>query len=215
MEIILDVFKTIEKYKLVPVAIIENYNDAIPLAKTLEEAGLPIIEVTFRTEVAEKAILIISREMPNILIGAGTVLKVDQVKKAVQAGAKFIVTPGFNPTVVDYCVKKNIVIIPGLNTPSMIEWGLERGLNTFKFFPADLSGGPKMLKNLAGPYPNVRFMPTGGINNDSLIEYLKLDNVVACGGSWIVKKELISTRNFEEIKKLTVNALSIIKSQEK
>ncbi|MFX1356310.1 MAG: bifunctional 4-hydroxy-2-oxoglutarate aldolase/2-dehydro-3-deoxy-phosphogluconate aldolase [Promethearchaeota archaeon] len=210
----MDVLQIIEKYKLVPVVTIENYGDAVPLAKALEEAGLPIIEITFRTEAAEKAISIISKEMPNILVGAGTVLKVDQVKRAVDAGAKFIVTPGFNPTIVDYCVKKRIIIIPGLNTPSMVEWGLERGLNIFKFFPADISGGPKMLKNLAGPYPNVRFMPTGGINNDSLKEYLKLDNVVACGGSWIVKKELISTGNFDEIKRLTINALAIIKSKE-
>ena len=209
----LDVFKIIEQYKLVPVAIIEKYKDAIPLVKALKEVGLPIIEVTFRTEVAEKAISVISKEIPNILVGAGTVLKVDQVKKAVNAGAKFIVTPGFNPTVVDYCVKNRIIIIPGLNTPTMVEWGVERGLKIFKFFPADLSGGAKMLKNLAGPYPNVSFMPTGGINNDSLIDYLKLSNVIACGGSWIVKKELISTGNFDEIKRLTVSALSIIKSQ--
>jgi Entner-Doudoroff aldolase len=209
----LDVFKIIEQYKLVPVAIIEKYKDAIPLVKALKEVGLPIIEVTFRTEVAEKAISVISKEIPNILVGAGTVLKVDQVKKAVNAGAKFIVTPGFNPTVVDYCVKNRIIIIPGLNTPTMVEWGVERGLKIFKFFPADLSGGAKMLKNLAGPYPNVSFMPTGGINNDSLIDYLKLSNVIACGGSWIVKKDLISTGNFDEIKRLTKAALSLIKSE--
>ncbi|MFX0057184.1 MAG: bifunctional 4-hydroxy-2-oxoglutarate aldolase/2-dehydro-3-deoxy-phosphogluconate aldolase [Candidatus Hodarchaeota archaeon] len=211
----MDVFEVIEHCKLVPVATIENSDNAIALAKTLEEAGLPIIEVTFRTEAAEKAILNIAKEMPNILVGAGTILKVEQIKKAVNAGAKFIVTPGFNPTVVDYCLKEKILIIPGLNTPTMVEWGLERGLKIFKFFPADLSGGPKMLKTLAGPYSNAKFIPTGGINTGSLIDYLKLSNVIACAGSWIVKKELISSRNYDEIKRLTEVALSIIKSEVK
>ncbi len=179
----------------------------------LVEAELPIIEITFRTEATEESIFILTKNMPDLLVGAGTILKVDQVKRAVSAGAKFIVTPGFNPSVVDYCVKKKITIIPGLNTPTMIEWGLERGLNFFKFFPADLSGGTKMLKNLAGPYPYVKFMPTGGINNETLISYLKENNVIACGGSWIVKKDLISSKNFEEIRRLTREAILLIKSE--
>ncbi len=207
----MDVFEKIKELKIIPVASINKVNDAIPLGKALIEAGLPVIEVTFRTEAAAESIKSLARKFPNLFIGAGTVLKVDQVKKAVNAGALFIVTPGFNPKVVDYCVKEKIPIIPGVNTPTMVEWALDRGIKVVKFFPADLSGGPKMLRNLAGPYPDMRFMPTGGINNDSLKKYLELPNVIACGGSWIVRKDLISEGKFEEIKKLTKEALSLIK----
>lgn len=207
----MDVFEKIKELKIIPVASINKVNDAIPLGKALIEAGLPVIEVTFRTEAAAESIKSLTRKFPNLFIGAGTVLKVDQVKKAVNAGALFIVTPGFNPKVVDYCVKEKIPIIPGVNTPTMVEWALDRGIKVVKFFPADLSGGPKMLRNLAGPYPDMRFMPTGGINNDSLKKYLELPNVIACGGSWIVRKDLISEGKFKEIKKLTKEALSLIK----
>lgn len=208
----MDIIEKIKTLKVIPVAVIENSDDSLPLAKALMLAGLPIIEITFRTDAAAQSISIIKKEYPEMLVGAGTVLKIEQVKAAVEAGSQFIVTPGFNPTIVDYCIENNIMIIPGLNAPSFIEWGLERGLNFFKFFPADLSGGIKMLKLLSGPYPNVRFMPTGGINNETLMDYLKLDNVIACGGSWIVSKNLISSGNFEEIKILTEKALSLIKS---
>jgi 2-dehydro-3-deoxyphosphogluconate aldolase/(4S)-4-hydroxy-2-oxoglutarate aldolase len=209
----MDVIKKIENLKLIPVAVIEDTENALPLAKALMDAGLPVIEITFRTEAAAESISLIRNEYPEMLVGAGTVLTIDQVDAAIFAGAEFIVTPGFNPTVVDYCVKNNYPIVPGLNSPSFIEWGLERGLNFFKFFPADLSGGPKMLKAISGPYPNVRFMPTGGINDDTLAEYLKLDNVIACGGSWIVKKDLISSGNFEEIETRTKRALSLIEPE--
>jgi len=207
----MDVFEKIKEFKIIPVAIINNINDAIPLGKALIEAGLPVIEVVFRTEAAAESIKKLTKELPNIFVGAGTILKIEQVKKAVEAGAQFIVTPGFNPKVVDFCVEQNILIIPGLNTPTMVEWALDRGVKVVKFFPADLSGGPKMLRSLAGPYPDMRFIPTGGINNDSLNKYLELSNVIACGGSWIVRKELISEGKFEEIKKLTKEALSLIK----
>ena len=207
----MDVIKQIEKLKIIPVAVIENTDNALPLAKALIDAGLPVVEITFRTDAAAESISIIKNVYPEMLVGAGTVLKIEQVKTAVEAGSQFIVTPGFNPTIVDYCIENNIMIVPGLNAPSFIEWGLERGLDFFKFFPADLSGGTKMLKLLSGPYPNVRFMPTGGVNDKTLTEYLKLDNVIACGGSWIVNKNLISSGNFEEIKNLTKKALSLIK----
>lgn len=209
----MDVYKRIKELKLIPVAAINNVNDAVPLGKALIEAGLPIIEVTFRTEAAAESIKRLTIELPDILVGAGTVLKVDQVKGAIKAGAKFIVTPGFNPKIVDYCVNNKIPIIPGVNTPTMVEWALDKGLKIVKFFPANLSGGVMMLKSLAGPYPEMRFVPTGGINIDSLVEYLKLSNVLACGGSWIVKKDLISTGQFEEIKKLTKTAISLIHSE--
>ncbi|MFX1323138.1 MAG: bifunctional 4-hydroxy-2-oxoglutarate aldolase/2-dehydro-3-deoxy-phosphogluconate aldolase [Promethearchaeota archaeon] len=209
----MDVYKRIKELKLIPVAVINNADDAVPLGKTLIEAGLPIIEVTYRTEAAAESIKRLTIELPDILVGAGTVLKVDQVKDAIKTGAKFIVTPGFNPKIVDYCVNNKIPIIPGVNTPTIVEWALDKGLKIVKFFPANLSGGIMMLKILAGPYPEMRFVPTGGINIDSLIDYLKLSNVLACGGSWIVKKDLISTGQFEEIKKLTKTAISLIHSE--
>ena len=209
----MDVIKKIEELKIIPVAVIEDSENALPLAKALMDAGLPVVEITFRTDAAANSISIIKKEFPEMLVGAGTVLTIDQVNSAIKVGSKFIVTPGFNPKVVDYCVKKNIKIVPGLNAPSFIEWGLERGLDFFKFYPADISGGSKWLKIISGPYPTARFMPTGGINDNTLIEYLKLDNVIACGGSWIVKKDLISAKNFEEIKTRTKRALSIINSR--
>lgn len=209
----MNVMKKIEEFKLIPVVIIENSEYAIPLGQALIEAGLPIIEITFRTQAAEQVISDLTNKISDLFIGAGTVLRIDQVKKAVSAGARFIVTPGFNPKIVDYCIDNKIPIIPGVNTPSMVEWALDKGLKIVKFFPANLSGGTKMLKSLAGPYPEMRFIPTGGINNECLIDYLKLSNVFACGGSWIVKKDLISSGQFEEIKRLTKNALSLIKSE--
>jgi 2-dehydro-3-deoxyphosphogluconate aldolase/(4S)-4-hydroxy-2-oxoglutarate aldolase len=209
----MDIFEKIKEFKIIPVATINKIEFALPLAKTLVESGLPLIEVTFRTNVAAEVIKILTESYPDLLVGAGTILKVEQVKKAVNAGTQFIVTPGFNPKVVDYCIKNQIPIIPGVNTPTMVEWALDRGLKTVKFFPANLSGGPEMLKSLAGPYPSVKFLPTGGINNDSLLSYLDLSNVIACGGSWIIKKDLIDEGNFEDIKKLIESGLSLLKKQ--
>jgi 2-dehydro-3-deoxyphosphogluconate aldolase/(4S)-4-hydroxy-2-oxoglutarate aldolase len=209
----MDILNKIEQIKIVPVAVIEDSANAVPLGNALLEAKLPLVEITFRTAAAAKSIEILKNEFPDMIVGAGTVLKIDQVKNAVDAGSQFIVTPGFNPTVVDFCVDNEIPICPGLNAPSFIEWGLERGLTHFKFYPADLSGGPRMLEILSGPYPNVKFMPTGGINNQTLVEYLKLKNVFACGGSWIVKKDLISSKDFGEIIKRTKRAVSLINSE--
>jgi len=208
-----NIFIKIEELKIIPVAIIEDAKDAIPLAKALVEAGLPIVEVTYRTDAAEDAISILAKEIPDLFVGAGTVLNIEQVKNAIKAGVRFIVTPGFNPKVVEFCIENKIPIIPGLNTPTMVEWALEKKVKIVKFFPAGLSGGTKMLKSLAGPYPDMRFVPTGGINNENLINYLKLTNVIACGGSWIVKKDLISAGKFEEITRLTKDALHLIKSE--
>jgi 2-dehydro-3-deoxyphosphogluconate aldolase/(4S)-4-hydroxy-2-oxoglutarate aldolase len=209
----MDIYTRFEELKLVPVVVIEDGNNAIPLASAVKEVGLPLIEITFRTKAAAKSISLIKENFPEMLIGAGTILTIDQVKEAWDAGSMFIVTPGFNPTIVDYCIENSIPIIPGLNAPTFVEWGLERGLSHFKFYPADVSGGARMLKLLSGPYPKAKFMPTGGINNSTLIEYLKLENVFACGGSWIVKKDLISSHNFDEIKHKVKEALNLIKSQ--
>lgn len=207
----MDVFEKIKELRIIPVAVIHKVNDAIPLGKALLDAGLPLLEVTFRTDVAAESIRVLKRTYPILLIGAGTILKIEQVNKAINSGASFIVTPGFNPKVVDYCLGEKIPIIPGVNSPTIVEWALDRGITVVKFFPADISGGPKMLKTLAGPYPEMKFVPTGGINNNNLNDYLQLPNVLACGGSWIVKQDLISEGKFEEIKKLTRQALSLIK----
>ncbi|MFX0039734.1 MAG: bifunctional 4-hydroxy-2-oxoglutarate aldolase/2-dehydro-3-deoxy-phosphogluconate aldolase [Promethearchaeota archaeon] len=209
----MDIIKKIYESKIVPVIVIENPENIITLGKTLLEVGLPIAEITFRTEAAERALSILKDALPNMIVGAGTVLTIDQVKAAINSNTDFIITPGFNPRIVDYCLENKILIIPGVNTPTMVEWALDRGLKVLKFFPANVSGGIEMLKSLAGPYPEIRFIPTGGINSENLIEYLRLYNVIACGGSWIVKKELISSRQFEEIKRLTENAISLIKSE--
>ncbi|MFX1501231.1 MAG: bifunctional 4-hydroxy-2-oxoglutarate aldolase/2-dehydro-3-deoxy-phosphogluconate aldolase [Promethearchaeota archaeon] len=206
----MDIFEKISEFKIIPVVTINNVNDAIPLGYALNDVGLPIIEVTFRTEIATKCIKKLISKFPNFLVGAGTILRVDQVQKAKDAGSLFIVSPGFNPKVVDFCIDLKIPIIPGVNTPSMVEWALDRGIKIVKFFPAELSGGPKMLRTLAGPYPSMKFIPTGGITNDNLMNYLELPNVVACGGSWIVRKELISEGKFEEIRKLIKEAISLI-----
>jgi len=208
------VIETLEKFKIVPVATIDDKKHAIPLANSLIKAGLPILEITFRSSTAADAIMLISKNFPNILIGAGTVLKIEQIKHATASGAQFIVTPGFNPKIVDYCLEKDILIIPGLNTPTMVEWALDRNLELVKFFPADISGGSKMLKTLFGPYPTMKFIPTGGVNNSNILEYLNLKNVLCVGGSWIVRKELISSEKFDDIGKLTREALALVKKSE-
>ncbi|MFW9818110.1 MAG: bifunctional 4-hydroxy-2-oxoglutarate aldolase/2-dehydro-3-deoxy-phosphogluconate aldolase [Candidatus Thorarchaeota archaeon] len=209
----MNVIKRIEKLKLIPVAVIENPDNAFKLGNTLLNAELPIVEVTFRTEYALNALRILKDNFPNMIVGAGTVLKIEQVKAASNIGIDFIVSPGFNPKIVDYCIENEMLIIPGVNTPTMVEWALEKGLNVLKFFPAELSGGTKMLKALEGPYPEMRFVPTGGINNENIIAYLTLNNVIACGGSWIVKKDLVALGNFEEISKIIATAISLINSK--
>ncbi len=201
------VLKEIGELGLVPVVKIEKAEDALPLGKALMEGDLPVAEITFRTAAAEEAIGILSRELPELLVGAGTVLTVDQVKKAIGAGAKFIVSPGFNPKVVDYCVEKGIPVTPGLNSPTVLEMALERGLEVVKFFPAESSGGLKFLKDMAAPYSGIRFIPTGGINADNFNAYLAYDRVHACGGSWMVKSDLISSGKFEEITRLVNEAV--------
>jgi 2-dehydro-3-deoxyphosphogluconate aldolase/(4S)-4-hydroxy-2-oxoglutarate aldolase len=204
------VIERISQLKLVPVVKLENPVDAVPLARALIEGGLPIAEITFRTDAAEQAIKNIKEEVPEIFLGAGTVLTVENVKKAVDAGATFIVTPGFNPEVVDYCLEHDIVITPGVNSPTQVEMGLSRGLTVLKFFPAEVSGGIKMLKAFAGPYTGVKFIPTGGIKADNLADYLATKNVLACGGSWIASSSLIAEGKFDEITALVKEAVEVI-----
>ena len=204
-----DMMKLIGKYKLVPVVVLEDAKDAVSLAKSLIEGGLPCAEVTFRTAAAEERIRKMTEAFPEMLVGAGTVLTTEQVDRAVAAGAKFIVSPGFNPRIVDYCLDKGIPMIPGCCTPSDIEQALERGLEVVKFFPAEAAGGVPMLKALAGPYRNVRFMPTGGIGPANLKNYLALPAVLACGGSWMVKESLVNAGEFDKIRELTMEAVKL------
>jgi 2-dehydro-3-deoxyphosphogluconate aldolase/(4S)-4-hydroxy-2-oxoglutarate aldolase len=198
------------EFGVVPAVKIINAEDAVDVGRALIAGGLPVIEVIFRTEAAEESIKRLNDELPEILLGAGTVLTVDQVKRAVRAGAKFIVAPGFNPTVVDYCVENKIPVIPGVNSPSMIEQAMERGLKLLKFFPAEASGGVKTLKAIAPAYSGISFLPTGGINEGNLAEYLAFDRVYACGGTWFCKDTMISGGRFDEITRLTKNAVSIV-----
>lgn len=204
------VLKRIQSLGIVPVVVLNDAKDAAPLAKALREGGLPCAEITFRTEAAEESIRIMVQEYPDMIVGAGTVLTTEQADKAVEAGAKFIVSPGLNPKVVQHCQDKGIPIVPGVTNPGQIEQALELGLDTVKFFPAEASGGLNMIKSMSAAYTNMMFMPTGGINIKNLNEYLAFDKIVACGGSWMVKSDLIQNGSFEKIKELTREAVMTI-----
>ncbi|WP_320129117.1 bifunctional 4-hydroxy-2-oxoglutarate aldolase/2-dehydro-3-deoxy-phosphogluconate aldolase [uncultured Sphaerochaeta sp.] len=209
-----ELFRQIHDIGLVPVVKIDDASKAEGLAGALIKGGLPCAEVTFRTAAAEEAIKRITKAYPEMLVGAGTVINVDFAKKAVAAGAKFIVSPGFNPSVVDWCIDNNVPIVPGVCTPSDIEQGLARGLTTLKFFPAEASGGVNMLKNLAGPFPQLMFMPTGGIGLDNLSSYAKQSNVLAVGGSWMVKSDLIEGEQWDTISQICSEAVKALQGLE-
>ena len=192
---------------LIPVIKIENADDAVPLAKALIDGGLPAAEITFRTKCAAEAIKNITEAYPEMLVGAGTVLTTEQVDAAIAAGSKFLVSPGLNPKVTAYCLSKGVPMLPGCSNPSDIEAALELGLTTVKFFPAEAAGGLKMLKAMAAPYGQLTFMPTGGINADNLLDYLKFNKIVACGGSFMVKDDLVKEKKWDEITALTKDAV--------
>ena len=205
------VLEQIQEIGIVPVVVLNDAKDAEPLAKALCDGGLACAEVTFRTAAAEESIRIMSEKFPDMLVGAGTVLTTEQVDRAVAAGAKFIVSPGLNPRIVKYCVDKGILITPGCANPSDIEQALEKGLEVVKFFPAEAAGGLKMIKAMAAPYVGVKFMPTGGINQNNVREYLAYDRILACGGSWMVKSDLVDAGKFDEIEKLARECVDIVK----
>ena len=205
-----EILKEIEGYGIVPVVRIEKAADALPLGKALLAGGLPLAEITFRTAAAEEVIRTLTEGMPELIVGAGTVLTTEQAGKAIRAGASFIVSPGFNPKIVSFCREQGVPVIPGVNSPTQIEAAMECGLRVMKFFPAEESGGAAFLKAVAAPYEGIRFIPTGGINAANLVSYLSLKNVIACGGSWMVKGELISAGKFEEITRLTAEAVRIL-----
>jgi len=209
------ILKQIEEIGVVPVIAISDVEKAVPLAKALLAGGIPCAEVTFRTAEGEESIRRIANETPEVLVGAGTVLTIDQVDRAVKAGAKFMVTPGFNPRIVKYCVDNNIIIAPGCSTPSDMEMAIELGLDTVKFFPAEQAGGLAYIKACAAPYTGLHFMPTGGINAGNLGKYAAYKKILACGGSWMVSKELIDAGDFEEITRLSREAVSIVREARK
>ncbi len=192
---------------LIPVIKIENAEDAVPLAKALIDGGLPAAEITFRTPCAAEAIKNITDAYPDMLVGAGTVLTTAQVDAAIAAGSKFVVSPGLNPKVTAYCLSKGVPMLPGCSNPSDVECALELGLDTVKFFPAEAAGGLPMLKAMSAPYGNLKFMPTGGINANNLLDYLKFNKIIACGGSFMVKDELVKEKKWDEITALTRNAV--------
>ncbi|MFZ4620324.1 MAG: bifunctional 4-hydroxy-2-oxoglutarate aldolase/2-dehydro-3-deoxy-phosphogluconate aldolase [Bacteroidota bacterium] len=204
------ILQEIELTGIVPVIAIDDAQNAVPLAKALIDGGLPCAEVTFRTAAAKEAMTSIAKAYPEMLMGAGTVLSVEQVKTALDCGAKYIVSPGLNPKVVEYCVANNIPVFPGVATPSEVERAMELGLNVVKFFPAEGNGGLPYLKAIGGPYKQMRFIPTGGIDETNLLSYLKYSQIVACGGSWMVKQDLIAAKQFDEIRKMTERAVMMM-----
>lgn len=204
------VAETIQEMGVVPVVVLHDAKDAAPLAKALCDGGLPCAEVTFRTDAAQESIAVMTREYPEMFVGAGTVLTVDQVDRAVGAGAKFIVSPGFDPEIVDYCLEKNIPVFPGCITPSEVAQAVKRGLRIVKFFPAEQFGGMATIKAIAAPYVGLKFMPTGGVNAKNLDNYLSCDEIIACGGSWMVKGDLIKAGKFDEITSLTKEAVELV-----
>ncbi|QXP23708.1 bifunctional 4-hydroxy-2-oxoglutarate aldolase/2-dehydro-3-deoxy-phosphogluconate aldolase [Actinobacillus pleuropneumoniae] len=203
------IIEKLRQLKVVPVIAVEQAEDILPLVKTLAENGLPVAEITFRSAAAEEAIRLVCQHYPDVLIAAGTVLTAEQVVKAKNAGADFVVTPGFNPTIVKLCQDLDFPITPGVNNPMSIEAALSLGIEAVKFFPAEASGGVKMIKALLGPYGNLQIMPTGGISPSNIKDYLAIPNIVACGGSWFVEKSLIQAKNWDGIGRLVREAVAL------
>ncbi|MCD7737718.1 MAG: bifunctional 4-hydroxy-2-oxoglutarate aldolase/2-dehydro-3-deoxy-phosphogluconate aldolase [Lachnospiraceae bacterium] len=202
-----EVLQKLNNIGIVPVVVINKVEDAVPLAKALCAGGLPCAEVTFRTAAARDAIKAMTEACPEMVVGAGTVLNAEQVDAAVEAGATFIVSPGLNPKTVKYCQEKGVPITPGTSSPSDIEQAIELGLEVVKFFPAEQSGGLAKIKAMAAPYVNMKFMPTGGINAKNLNDYLSFPKIIACGGSWMVPAKLVDEGKFDEIERLTREAV--------
>lgn len=201
------VLARIERIGIVPVIVLNDPQEARPMAAALCDGGLPCAEITFRTDAAEEAIRIMSTEFPDMLIGAGTVLTTEQVDRAVAAGASFIVSPGTNRKVIRHCIDKGVAITPGISCPTDIETALEFGLEVLKFFPAEASGGLAALKAMSAPYPRIRFMPTGGINEKNIVTYLNSEKIIACGGSWMVNSKLVEAGAYDKIRELTNQAM--------
>lgn len=202
------ILHTLGTIGLIPVVKIEDAAKAVPLGKALAAGGLPCLEITFRTAAAADAIRNLSRQAPELLVGAGTVVNAGLAKAAIDSGARFIVSPGFDPAVVDYCLERDVPVVPGVSTASEIQAALEKGLEVLKFFPAEVSGGTAMLDALAGPFPQVSFIPSGGIDQSNLAEYARRANVLAVGGTWMAKTDMIEREDWATITGMTREALT-------
>lgn len=205
-----DLLLQVEQKKIVPVVKLDRVSDAIPLGEALCEGGLPVAEVTFRTDAAEESIKAMIKAFPQMLVGAGTVVNTEQAKRALDAGASFLVSPGISRSVVEFALDNKISIFPGTCTPSEVMIALEYNLPVVKFFPAKQYGGLDTIKALAAPFPSIRFMPTGGISAENILSFLEFKKIIACGGSWMVKDTLINAGNFEEIKRITAEAVALV-----
>ncbi|MBE5896743.1 MAG: bifunctional 4-hydroxy-2-oxoglutarate aldolase/2-dehydro-3-deoxy-phosphogluconate aldolase [Lachnospiraceae bacterium] len=207
-----EMLKQVEAFKVVPVVVIENVEDAIPLAQALVNGGLPVAEVTFRTAAAPDAIKAMSEKFPELCVGAGTVINVEQCKKAVECGAKFIVSPGYSEEVTQYCIENEIPIFPGICTPTELINVVNHGLPVAKFFPAAQFGGLKTINALGSVFPQMKFMPTGGVSESNVLEYLASPKIIAAGGSWMVKGDLIKAGKFDEIEAMTKSVVELVKN---
>ncbi|GHU77295.1 hypothetical protein AGMMS49992_24730 [Clostridia bacterium] len=205
----MDLLPVLERYGLIPAVKVSNAADAVPIAQALTRGGLPVVEFTFRTPAAEEAIRLTAEALPDMILGAGTVLTIEQAERAVKAGAKYIVAPGFNPKVVGWCIEHGITVLPGCASPSDIEQALEFGLKAVKFFPAEQLGGLAAIKALSGPYGDMKFVPTGGVNEKNLAEYLANPKVLACGGSWFTKEEWIAAKDWAKVEATARTAVEI------
>ncbi len=207
-----EVFDLMEKSRIIPVTTIADADCAAPLARALFDGGIKIIEITYRTAAASKAISAVSADCPEILAGAGTVTEISQAKEAIACGAKFIVSPGTNMEIVDYCKERGIAVVPGVATPTEIARAVLEGCEVLKFFPAELFGGPAFLDAMGGPFPQVKFIPTGGISAENAPLYLNKPNVLAVGGSWLVKKEFIEARDWNAISSEAKKVSAIVRA---
>lgn len=206
----MDMLKQLSLAGLVPVIKVKNAQDAVPLCRALKNGGLPVAEITFRTDAAEEAIRLVHGALPEVLLGAGTVLTCEQADRAWAAGAGYIVAPGLNPVVVSHCIEKGYPVLPGCANPSDIETALSLGLKTVKFFPSEALGGLKMIKAMSAPYGDVRFVPTGGINEKNLPDYLAFPKIAACGGSWMVPEDAIAAKDWAKIEQLARDAVKVM-----
>ena len=206
----MDMIEKLSLAGIVPVIKVEDANDAVPLCKALADGGLPVAEITFRSDAAEESIRRVHAQLPEVILGAGTVLTTEQVDRAVAAGATYIVSPGLNPEVVKHCQKVGVPIVPGCANPSDIEVALSLGLKTVKFFPAEALGGLNLIKAMSAPYGGVTFLPTGGIGENNLLDYLSFPKIVACGGSWMVDQKALEAKDWAKIETLTRNAVTLM-----
>lgn len=194
-----DIFDTFHAVGLIPVVKIDDPDQAVPLAQALKSGGIRCVEITFRTAAAAESIRRVATQMPDVLVGAGTVTSCEQVDQAIAAGAQFAVSPGYQEEVIEHCLERGITVIPGVCTPSEVDAAIAKGLRVLKFFPVEAYGGVKAIKALSGPYKDIRWIPTGGINADNISDYLAVPSVLACGGSWLVDDQLLAAGEYEEI----------------